>query len=218
VCDTCRVEFDDNVMANCHGHFGTPGVVTASGPMFSRHNRFTEISPTAAVNWGGAAWNLRDNLFYGNQVALRGPVGLTDALWNWWGDSTGPTHPANPGGIGDSVIGNVLFDPWYTDTTFFPTSVTEEGRTAVRQYELYPAYPNPFNPVATIMFDLNRPGIVTLDVYNISGQKVRELVNRRYEAGQHAIRFDAHELPSGIYFAQMRVGDFLKTEKMVLLR
>ena len=55
-------------------------------------------------------------------------------------------------------------------------------------------------------------------MYNVIGQPVATLVNDRVMAGRHTVMFDAKELPSGIYFAQLRAGSFLKTEKMVLLK
>ena len=80
------------------------------------------------------------------------------------------------------------------------------------------AYPNPFNPTTTIRFSLKEAGDVTLAVYNVSGQWMRDLTRRHYEPGHYAVRFDANELPSGIYFAKISAGGFVKTEKLVLMK
>ena len=131
---------------------------------------------------------LRENLFYGNHVAVDG-YAETDAIWNWWGDPTGPYCPDNPGGQGDSIIGTVHFAPWYADTSFFDSLAVpdEDGAHAVRHYELSPAYPNPFNPATTQRFGIEKPGRVEITVYDLSGRLVRTLCDREYAAGYHAV-------------------------------
>jgi hypothetical protein len=90
---------------------------------------------------------------------------------------------------------------------------------------LHAAYPNPFNPVTTIFYDVPVRGIVRVDVYNVLGQKTAELVNGIARAGRHSVSWDAGELPSGIYFVRMSArtpsgesGEFHQTRKVVLLK
>lgn len=92
-----------------------------------------------------------------------------------------------------------------------------EGGVVPRSYELKQNYPNPFNPGTTIEYDLPKPGEVTLIVYNLLGEKVVTLVSGMKPAGKHSLRFEARELPSGIYFYRLQSDDFTKTKKMVLL-
>jgi hypothetical protein len=68
-------------------------------------------------------------------------------------------------------------------------------------------YPNPFNPVTTINYQLSTPAQVNLTVYNILGQQVATLVNSRQESGQYAIKFDGTNLASGTYIVKMKVGN-----------
>ena len=84
-------------------------------------------------------------------------------------------------------------------------------------------YPNPFNPVTTIRFGLTRRTRVELRVFNILGQEVRKLANAEMEAGNHEMRWDARNdfgrsVASGVYFYQLRSGEFIQTKKMLLLR
>ncbi len=79
-------------------------------------------------------------------------------------------------------------------------------------------YPNPFNPKTTFSFSLPENGQTTLKIYNILGQLVYMPVNGYVHAGQHEVRFDASFLPSGVYFYQLRQGDFSDMKKMVLLK
>lgn len=86
------------------------------------------------------------------------------------------------------------------------------------QYALETNYPNPFNPVTTIDFSLAEPGQVTLTVFNIQGQQVATLVERRLAAGSHQVQFDGSSLPSGLYLYTLRAGEFTATRKMALVK
>jgi hypothetical protein len=84
-------------------------------------------------------------------------------------------------------------------------------------------YPNPFNPNTTFRFALPHPAEVTLEIYNILGQRVRVLVNGRYEAGEHQFRWDGagasgEPLSSGVYFAKFISEKFSSTRKVVVVK
>lgn len=79
-------------------------------------------------------------------------------------------------------------------------------------------YPNPFNPSSTIQFGLPDESIVRLEVFNLLGQKVADLVNEQMTAGYHAVRFDASALASGIYIYRIQAGSFVQTKKMMLIK
>jgi len=92
---------------------------------------------------------------------------------------------------------------------------------------LHEAVPNPFNPRTTIAFDV--PGEVAgarhvrLAIYDVSGRLVRQLVDGAVETGTHAVVWDGISqrgsgAPSGVYFAQLRVGNVTDTRKLVMLR
>jgi hypothetical protein len=83
---------------------------------------------------------------------------------------------------------------------------------------LYSNYPNPFNPVTTISYDLAEPQQVVLDVFNVSGDKVAKLVSGTQIAGEHTVEFDGSNLPSGIYFYRLTAGEFSKTNRMLLVK
>jgi len=90
--------------------------------------------------------------------------------------------------------------------------------------ELMQNYPNPFNPTTNFEFRLpaGQAGIanfelVTLKVFDVLGRKVAMLVNDMRQAGAYTIRWDGSLLPSGVYFYQLRAGDFVDTKKLILL-
>lgn len=86
------------------------------------------------------------------------------------------------------------------------------------EYQLAQNYPNPFNPITTIDFDLPAGGMVNLDVYDVTGRKIAELLNNTMSAGHYKVNFDASMLPSGVYFYKLSAGEFVSIKKMTLLK
>jgi hypothetical protein len=89
-------------------------------------------------------------------------------------------------------------------------------------YAAYQSYPNPFNPVCTIRYDVPRAGRVNLQLFNVSGSLVRTLVDGWREPGSYSEIWDGKDasgaqLPSGVYFYSIKSGDFVATRKMVLI-
>ena len=79
-------------------------------------------------------------------------------------------------------------------------------------------FPNPFNPKTTINYSLPVRTNVSITIYNALGKEVRNLKRGFEDAGDHSLSFDASDLQSGIYFYQLRVGSFIQTRKMSLLK
>ncbi len=86
------------------------------------------------------------------------------------------------------------------------------------QVALLSSYPNPFNPEATIRFDVRKSQQVRLSVFNELGQQVMVLVNGRLEAGQHEARLAAYGLPSGAYFVRLETDTGVVTRTVVLMK
>jgi CSLREA domain-containing protein len=85
-------------------------------------------------------------------------------------------------------------------------------------YRLEQNYPNPFNPVTTIRFAVPQSEAVRIDVYDVVGQHVATVVNGRVEAGEFEVRFDARNLPSGVYVYRMVAAGFSASQTFTLLR
>jgi hypothetical protein len=100
---------------------------------------------------------------------------------------------------------------------YVPTFV-EETKETITNYSLQQNYPNPFNPSTKISWQVPVAGLVTLKVYDVLGREVITLVNEELNAGKHEATFDAIRFSSGIYFYQLKAGDFIQTKKMILLR
>jgi hypothetical protein len=86
------------------------------------------------------------------------------------------------------------------------------------EYILFQNYPNPFNPNTKINYILPQAGFVNLTVYDLLGKEVSVLKNEEQKAGKYEVNFSSRNLASGIYFFTLRVNDFTKTKKMVLMK
>lgn len=85
-------------------------------------------------------------------------------------------------------------------------------------YKLYQNYPNPFNPNTTIVFNLPVRAEIRLNVYDILGRHIEQLVDGIVEPGFHRMKFDGSGLPSGIYVYKFEYGDHVRYKKMVLMK
>lgn len=85
-------------------------------------------------------------------------------------------------------------------------------------YSLSQNYPNPFNPITNINFTLSKASNVELVVYDVLGNKVKELLKDYREAGKHEIKINASDLSSGIYFYTLKTDGLIQTKKMNLIK
>ena len=101
------------------------------------------------------------------------------------------------------------------------------GNEIPASFKLYQNYPNPFNPATTIKFELPLSVTVNITVFDMMGEKVKELLNERLEAGYHEIIFRAENLASGMYIYRLVASDhsttsgqlmFIDVKKMILLK
>ena len=83
---------------------------------------------------------------------------------------------------------------------------------------LYPAYPNPFNPVTSLKYTLMEDTFVSLSVYDVNGKLMKELVNTHQSAGYHTTLWDAQDEASGLYFMKFIAGDYQQTQKVMLVK
>jgi hypothetical protein len=103
--------------------------------------------------------------------------------------------------------------------TFSALAAQRPDPTLPTEYEIVSAYPNPFNPAATIRIALPAAAELTVIAYNTLGEQVMTLAAGRYAAGYHNIAFDARSLSSGVYFISAKVpGKLNQLQRVVLLR
>jgi len=150
------------------------------------------------------------------------------AMW----DST--THYKLCSSLGQSITGvqvnpatydtlyTGFWNPWVIKAS--PVEWEEDNFSQLpREFDLRQNYPNPFNPTTVIEYALSKASQVKIQVFNILGQKVRNLVDEKQDAGYKTISWDGKddngkEVSSGIYFYRIVAGNFVKYKKMTLLK
>jgi hypothetical protein len=132
----------------------------------------------------------------------------------------------------DYLLGCVIDGVVYGDTS---TVGVDEKEQLLAEFVLYQNYPNPFNATTNIKFSIAELGVrnaeyskphslnqqfVTLKVYDVLGREVATLVDEVKESGTHHFPFSIihYPLPAGVYFYQLRVGSFVETKKMILIK
>jgi hypothetical protein len=99
-----------------------------------------------------------------------------------------------------------------------PSDVSPGQASLPERFAFHGSYPNPFNAVTELRFDLPQPAHVRCVVCDVLGRVVAPLADSRFEAGNHRLTFDASGLSSGLYFARLQAGPLVATAKMVLVK
>ena len=91
------------------------------------------------------------------------------------------------------------------------------------EYDLLRVAPNPFNPVTNITYDIASATDVTLEIYNVMGQRVRTLAQGSHEPGRYRVMWNAtndygQSLSSGMYIYRIQAGDFVSVKKLILMK
>lgn len=132
-------------------------------------------------------------------------------------------HTADLDGDGDMDVlaASTYLITWHPNLS----EVTSVSPTiqSVKEFLLFPNYPNPFNPETTIIYELPRASAVKLEILNVIGQKIVTLVHSNQPAGSYSVRWqgkDASGQPvsSGVYLYQLQAGQFVDAKKMLFLR
>ncbi len=129
----------------------------------------------------------------------------------------------------DFITGTGTYSTYVQDATYPVwfvigsriTGVKNEPGTIPQTISLEQNYPNPFNPSTTISYSINKPELVSLKVYDVLGNEITTLVNKMQSSGSYKVQFTMDgkaavnkQLSSGIYFYQLKAGDFIQTKKM----
>jgi hypothetical protein len=131
-------------------------------------------------------------------------------------------------GTDNSVRSGILYVGWtdhdlYFDASAFTDVQDELQNHTICEFSLDQNYPNPFNPSTQIQFKIPENGWVNLDIYNVLGQKVRQLLSDHLEKGLHRITWDGKDdrgeaLANGVYFYRLQTSGIIETKKMILIK
>jgi len=185
---------------------------------------------------GGIDWILQ---YSGNQWLGLGSVSFTDVNkgtavgdfgkilrttnggTNWIGQNSGTTNGLSSVFFIDSLNG------WAVGVSGTILHTTNGGVSFVEEQEideipteflLSQNYPNPFNPSTKIKYSVPQSSQVQIKVFDVLGNEIETLVNEEKPVGTFELNWYAENLPSGVYFYQLKAGSFIETKKMVLIR
>jgi len=197
--------------AGLYAKFGSAAEVTYTDVWGDRVAGWTYAWDTVSqvpylVNPAGTALDsFDDSVSIGVKCAYARTSGLSGVMiWALGEDLWGGRQPLM------EAVGSAMG----TSTAIGPGVVPPAGGGFV----LTNSYPNPFNPSTTLRYGIPRRMDVSIVVYNILGQTVGEIVRGVQEAGVHEARFEAGSLPSGVYFARIRAGEFTAVREMVYVK
>ncbi|SVC31522.1 uncharacterized protein METZ01_LOCUS284376, partial [marine metagenome] len=108
-------------------------------------------------------------------------------------------------------------DKWSSNGVFTISGLIEV-ESIPEEFGLNSAYPNPFNPVTTLSFQLPMDSQVSMQIYNIQGRLVETLADYNMQAGYHSITWNADQHSSGMYFVKMIAGEHVSTQKLLLVK
>ena len=206
----------NNILAvACHVQRGGSAAYRYGRIYFLNPNTGAFISPdTLVYRIDVAAWNYDHVASYSNRPNgtlgnVSGYTSCYDVKWD-----------ANKSLYTQSYYGWTV-DKWAYDgtlPTITVTGVEEADAEMPAGFRLEQNYPNPFNPATTIAFGVPGAGLVQLKVYDILGREVAVLVNQMMTSGNYQVRFDASQLPSGMYCYALTAGSSVHVRKMMLLK
>jgi photosystem II stability/assembly factor-like uncharacterized protein len=171
---------------------------------------FKTISPTVFANDNGFLITSSDSIHLSTNYGTTWTnfsQSVIGGIWNYISN-------INVNSIGKLYFGTFTSGLFEVDIT---TSV-EQKLFSNNDFSLSQNYPNPFNPKTKIEFEIEKFGFITLKVYDILGNEITTLVEEEKLQGAFEVEFDGTGLSSGIYFYQLRAGEFIQTKKLILLK
>tara|TARA_R110000868_G_scaffold235273_3_gene489035 strand:- start:4486 stop:6426 length:1941 start_codon:yes stop_codon:yes gene_type:complete len=176
---------------------------------FSGNEAIVDVFGVVGEDGSGKAWEYTDGWAY--RVNFTGPDSTIFNSSNWLfsgvdeleGESSNSTA-ANPFPVGTYT---------YEVGTFIDAKDEQP-----KGFTLFQNYPNPFNPSTSISYLISKSGFVSLKVFDITGREVAILEQNQKSPGRHSVLFDATGLSSGVYIYQLKVGDELRSSKMLLVK
>ncbi|MGE5436906.1 MAG: T9SS type A sorting domain-containing protein, partial [Syntrophothermus sp.] len=157
----------------------------------------TNIHIDSYVDYSHGIRLLNNEVLIDGQIKLITNILKDNILYKLFSDETG-----------------VMTQPTYIRTT---TDV-EEVEAQANNFNLLQNYPNPFNPDTNIQYYVPENSKVTIKIYDILGNEIKELVNDEKQQGSYTINFNASELSNGVYIYRMTAGNFTTSRKMILLK
>lgn len=133
-----------------------------------------------------------------------------------WGSANPTVTEVDPNG---NIVYELAFPIGIMSYRAYRQTWTEGGHKPYpNNYSLHQNFPNPFNPVTTIRYDIIENGYVTLKIYDLLGREVKTLVSENLVKGKYSVSFNSEGLASGVYFYRLSVNDYTESKKMMLVK
>ena len=113
---------------------------------------------------------------------------------------------------------DVFVDNVFLSNGTIPINVDEKNNSTISTFQLFQNFPNPFNPSTKISWQSPVGSWQTLKVFDVLGNEIATLVDEYKPLGMYNVQFTMNNLASGIYFYQLKAGEYIQTKKMILLR
>lgn len=158
------------------------------------------------------------------EISNSDPIVITGS--HNWSTAAETVNDENTLIIHDALIANQYLqdfkkrynDAGGTGTFMIPTGINDHFKINKFSYKLYQNFPNPFNPVTTIRFEVPNTEKVQLSIYDILGRKVKTLFDKVTPAGIVAVDFNGSDLASGVYIYRIEAGGYTASKKLVLMK
>jgi len=171
-------------------------------------------------------YSYTDSIFIADQIAQNASGSTTGDLYfsTLWNQSKNFTNHLFS--KASCTLASLVYTAWVNagKPEYNSTSVDDET-SAPLGFKLEQNYPNPFNPTTKIKFTISNLGTpymaslqTTLIIYDVLGREITTLINKELSPGNYDIEFSANNLASGMYFYQLRAGDFVLTKKMLMIK
>jgi agmatine deiminase len=183
---------------------------------------------------------------YEVKAYIKTKSGVASARMFWSKDTTQGFTQVNMTNIGDTFRANIPAQPLGTKLYYYISATSVSGRTVTKplpsprgniqflvtntvgvvqngnntpnSFALYQNFPNPFNPVTKIKFDVPRSTFVNLKIYDVSGREVLTITSAQLNSGSYSYEWNASGFASGIYFYKLETKDFSSVKKMILIK
>ncbi len=185
-------------------------------------NNSNNVSAVALLNWSDAMLATGYQLNVATDVNFSNVILTSDTI-------TLSQYKVQPGSLNNNTlyfwkvrslntIGESKWSDVFAFRTALLTQLTGSDVSLPEKFGLYGNYPNPFNPVTKLRFDVPYYSDVEIVVYDIGGRETSRVIDEAVQPGTYETTFDASRLPSGVYFCRMAAGDFSSVVRMVLLK
>lgn len=163
----------------------------------------------------GLEWTVSIDDTFGLVTDINGEGDYANRAWEMFDDGTLQRFNED-----SDFSWNLNADIWIAALYTQGITSLENENNNKYDFSLSQNFPNPFNPITVISYQLSVESKVSLKVFDVLGNEVAVLVDKEEVAGNYKVEFDTSELnlTSGIYFYQLSVGNFIQTKKMTLMK